>query len=279
MAAPSGRVAARGCLHARHASTLTAPVQGSSGRAAMRRVRHLVAPAAVVAGAYVAGSVPFSQLAARWFAGQDLRRVGTGTVSGTGLYEVAGFGPLAMAGALDVAKGAVGPLLAGMVLRHWRPRVTDGGPARGGPTRGDSCLGALAAGAAIAGHDWSPWLRWRGGRGLSPALGSTLVLAPEGAAVLAAGMAVGRIVRQSGAVTAVAIVSLPAVLGASRAGPGVALGLCICVPMLAKRVLGNAPLRLPQDIAPRAQRTVPSLGARARSRLVFDRDPPLAEEA
>jgi glycerol-3-phosphate acyltransferase PlsY len=52
----------------------------------------------VLASAYLAGSVPFSGLAARLVAGVDLRDHGTGTVSGTGLYEVAGFVPLALAG-------------------------------------------------------------------------------------------------------------------------------------------------------------------------------------
>ena len=62
----------------------------------------------------------------------DLRDVGTGTVSGTALYHVAGFGPLALAGVCDVAKGAVGPLLAGSD----RPE-----------------LAAVAGGVAVAGHN------------------------------------------------------------------------------------------------------------------------------
>src|SRR5439155_25573351 len=91
--------------------------------------------------------VPFSNLMARRARGVDLRKFGSGTVSGTALYEVAGFGSLALAGVCDVLKGAVGPLLAG----RSRPR-----------------LRALAAGAAVAGHNWSPFLRGAGGRGISP---------------------------------------------------------------------------------------------------------------
>ena len=230
----------------------------------MGHARRAAVPAAIVATSYLAGSVPFSQLAARWFAGEDLRGVGNGTVSGTALYEVAGFGPLALAGILDVAKGAVGPAIARSVLH----RVS---PLRAASRHEHLC--AIAAGAAIAGHDWSPWLRWAGGRGLSPALGSTLVLAPEATAVLVAGMAAGRFARQSGAATALAMLSLPLVLGARRGAGGVVLGVCIGAPMLAKRVLGNSPLRPAvgstlQD--PRARRSV---GERALSRLIFDRDP------
>jgi len=226
-------------------------------RAAARLVtvgRSLAVPA-VAAASFLAGSVPFSQLAARRFAGADLRRVGNGTVSGTALYDVAGFWPLAAAGILEVAKGAVGPALARQAsLRD--PRCSPGGRARRN-------LGALAACAAIAGHDWTPWLGGAGGRGLSPAMGATLVLAPEGTAVLVAGMVVGRLLRQSGIATLLASLALPVVLRLHRGTSGAVIGLCICIPILAKRVLGNSPLRS----APGAPIS------RVVSRLVFDRDP------
>lgn len=224
--------------------------------AAVKVARDPGAAAAVAAVSFLAGSVPFSQIAARRFAGADLRRVGSGTVSGTALYDVAGFWPLAAAGILEVAKGAVGPALA----RRAALRATRCWPGRRA-RRGH--LGALAACAAIAGHDWTPWLGGAGGRGLSPAMGATLVLAPEGTAVLVAGMAVGRLVRQSGVATLLASLALPVVLGVRRGTPGAVLGLCICVPMLVKRVLGNSPLRS----APGAPIS------RVVSRLVFDRDP------
>ncbi len=133
-------------------------------------------PAAIVAGSYLAGSLPWSQLAARR-RGVDLRRFGTGTVSGTALYRVAGFAPLAVAGSLDVAKGAVGPLTAT--------------PRRPG-------LAAAAAAAAVAGHNWSPFLGFAGGRGVAPALGGLLAGAPAGAAVLLGGLVAGRLRKQTG---------------------------------------------------------------------------------
>ena len=51
----------------------------------------------VLVFAYLLGAIPFSNLFARRLRGIDLRDEGTGTVSGTGLYRVAGFGPLALA--------------------------------------------------------------------------------------------------------------------------------------------------------------------------------------
>src|SRR5713226_6576931 len=134
--------------------------------------------AGILVVAFAAGAIPFSYVAARRARGVDLRRVGTGTVSGTSLYRVAGFGPLAVAGVLDVAKGAAGPALA--------------------TAAGHPALAALAGGAAVAGHNWSPFLRGAGGRGLSPALGALLVVAWPGTVLLLAGMALGRIVRETG---------------------------------------------------------------------------------
>lgn len=189
---------------------------------------------------YAAGSVPFSQLVALLVATADLRHTGSGTVSGTGLFEVAGFGPLAAAGVFEVAKGALGPALCGRTRPY---------------------LGALSAAAAIAGHNWSPWLRGAGGRGLSPALGATVVAAPEGTLVLVAGMAVGRLLRHSGAATLASAVLLVPVLWRSRGAAGAALACAVLAPMCVKRVMGNAAVEGPHP------------WRRRMHRLVFDRDP------
>ena len=194
----------------------------------------------IILVSFLGGAVPFSGAAARLTKGVDLRTRGTGTVSGTGLYEVAGFGPLALAGSLDVAKGALGPLLAGSE----RPR-----------------LQAIAGAAAIAGHNWSPFLGGAGGRGISPALGVSLVAAPEAAAVLLAGLAGGRLVKQTAAGCLIAMVLLVPLLVRRRGRTGAVDAGCVIAPMIIKRLVGN---RLPArgDI-PRALVT----------RLVFDRDP------
>lgn len=174
----------------------------------------------VVALSYLAGSVPFTNLGARLLKGVDLRDVGTGTVSGTGLYEVAGFGPLAVLGCAELAKGAAGPLLA----RRRGPNLT-----------------ALAAGAAVAGHNWSPFLGFRGGRGVSVALGASLATFPEGAALLGAGLGGGRLVHRSGAGCALAITALPGLLLKLRGREGLLLGTCLALPLAAKRLVGNRP--------------------------------------
>jgi len=197
-------------------------------------------PGAVLLCSFAAGSVPFSNIAARKRAGVDLRDVDGGTVSGTNLFRVAGFGPLAIAGICDVAKGAVGPLLAG-------------------PDR--PVLAAASAGAAVAGHNWSPFLSGAGGRGISPAIGALAVTAWPGSALLLGGLAAGRIVRQTALASFVADVALVPLLGAMRGRRAALVGACVVTPMIAKRVLGNRPPA--------------QSGWRVRARRVmFDRDDP-----
>lgn len=181
--------------------------------------RRLPAPVLIVAS-YLLGSIPFTNIAARRLEGVDLRNVGTGTVSGTSLHQVAGFGPLAVVGCMELAKGAAVPLLA---------------------RRRGARLGALAAFAAVAGHNWSPFLRLQGGRGVSVALGACLATAPEGAVVLGAGLGGGRLARQSGAGCALAIGALPLVLWKSRGRDGLLLGTSLALPLAAKRLAGNFP--------------------------------------
>ncbi|HSO96271.1 MAG TPA: glycerol-3-phosphate acyltransferase [Acidimicrobiia bacterium] len=166
---------------------------------------------------FLAGSVPFSNLVARRRRGVDLRETGSGTVSGTSLYRVAGFKALAFAGILDVAKGAVGPLLL------WGHPIAAG----------------IAGGLAVAGHNWSPFLRGHGGRGLAPALGSLLVNAWPGAVLLLAVLVAGRAFRQTGLGAFLGEVLLTPMLVITNGTSGAVAGGAIAAPMLVKRVVGN----------------------------------------
>lgn len=175
----------------------------------------------MLAVSYLVGSVPFAQLLAWARSGGDLRHQGTGTVSATGLGEASGTGSLVLAGVLDLAKGTVGPLLAG-------PRQR--------PT-----LAALAGGATVTGHNWSLLLSGAGGRGISPALGALAVTAPVGSLILLAGVGLGRGARQTGLGALAGYAVLVPVLrrvGGPAAGRA---GAVVLVPILGKRLAGNRP--------------------------------------
>ena len=195
--------------------------------------------ARIVIVSFALGAIPFSNLLAQSVAGTDLRSVGSGTVSGTALYRVAGFAPLAIGGLMDIAKAVPGVLAAGSA-----PVVS-----------------ALAAGAAVAGHNWSPFLRGAGGRGVSPAMGALAVVYWPGAVLLLAGLGIGRVIRRTGLASFAALVALP-LLALAWGGRDAALaGAVVVAPMLLKRLTAN--------------NTVPPAGRRARvalRRLLYDND-------
>ena len=202
-------------------------------------------PAVVLAAGYAAGAVPFSNIAARRARGVDLRAVGTGTVSGTALYRVAGFGPLALAGIFDVAKGAVGPLLAG---------------------RDRPVLAAASGGLAVAGHNWSPFLAGAGGRGVSTAMGALAPQQPAGALFLLAGLSLGRVGGESAVGVLIADLAMVPLLSRLGGRRGRLAGGAVVLPMVLKRLLGNA---RPRGAGPAVYLW----------RLVLDRDRPSPDPA
>src|SRR5262249_56455095 len=144
------------------------------------------------------------------------------------LEGVGGLGPVAAGGVPEGAKGAVGRGAA--------------------PATGHPAVAAVAGGVAVAGHNWSPFLRGAGGRGISPALGALLVVAWPGAVLLLAGMILGKVFGETAVGALVAEIALAPVLALTHGAVGALAGVSVAIPMLVKRVVGNAPAP-----APRAQ--------------------------
>jgi len=106
---------------------------------------------------FLAGSIPCSYLAGRLLAGKDVRREGSGNVGATNVLRVAGRAAGAAAAAGDVLKSLLPLLLA----RH-------AGIAPG-------WLAATGA-AVVLGHCYSPFLGFRGGKGVISTVAVALVL-------------------------------------------------------------------------------------------------------
>jgi glycerol-3-phosphate acyltransferase PlsY len=114
----------------------------------------------ILAG-YLIGSIPTAYLIGRWIRGRDLRHYGSGTVSGSMVYEHIAKWAVVPVGLFDVAKAAVPAWLA---------------------LQFDLGMGVtVACGiAASIGHNWPIFLHFTGGRGLSTFLGLLLVVFPWG---------------------------------------------------------------------------------------------------
>ncbi|TMQ59098.1 MAG: glycerol-3-phosphate 1-O-acyltransferase PlsY [Candidatus Eisenbacteria bacterium] len=101
--------------------------------------------------------------------GVDLRTAGSRNVGATNAYRVLGARWGILVFALDAAKGFLAALIPVLLVR-----------AAGGDASPDTLLVAKIAGgmAAIVGHVFSPWLGFRGGRGVAASLGVFLAIAP-----------------------------------------------------------------------------------------------------
>lgn len=129
---------------------------------------------AIVLG-FLLGSLPAGYLLVRMVRGTDVRDVGSGNIGATNVGRVLGRAGWVATLLADAGKGALAVLLAS-----------------GLPTSGPWAP-ALAGLAAILGHCFTPWLGFRGGKGVATMLGTFLVLAPlatAGAAVTFALVAV-----------------------------------------------------------------------------------------
>jgi|CZKI01.1.fsa_nt_gi glycerol-3-phosphate acyltransferase PlsY len=135
--------------------------------------------AAAVAG-YLLGSLPFGFLVAR-SRGVDIFQVGSRSPGATNVRRVLGRGPGNAVFVLDLLKGAVAagwPLAwAYLVLAHESGAGHAGVLAQDAASR-EHMLGYVGLASALAGHSFSCFTGFRGGKGVATAAGGLLVLMP-----------------------------------------------------------------------------------------------------
>lgn len=113
-------------------------------------------PYALVAIAYLLGSIPFGLLVVKAAGGGDIRAAGSGNIGAANVARNAGAGAGVLTLLLDAGKG---------YLAVWLASRETGGNSR--------WMIAVAA-AAVVGHVFPVWLRWRGGKGVATGLGVML---------------------------------------------------------------------------------------------------------
>ena len=184
--------------------------------------------AALPVAAYLVGSFPTAHLLAR-SRGVDLGAVGSKNYGATNLGRTLGRSWGILCFAVDALKGALPVLAAGWLLGAL------GAPAGGISTTTAWCWLATAL-AAILGHTLSPWIGFKGGKGVATGFGALAAMwpvltLPAGLAILlwAAILAVSRIMSLA---SMVAAISIPcSVLVAALAASGLA-GVRAAVPVL-----------------------------------------------
>ena len=115
--------------------------------------------------AYALGATPTAYLAGRLARGIDLREHGSKNLGATNVYRVLGWGRAIPVALIDIAKGAVPVALFA-------------------PQAGDGAWVPVSLGiAAVLGHMFSPYVGFKGGKGVATAAGMFLALAPLAVAI------------------------------------------------------------------------------------------------
>jgi len=195
-------------------------------------------------GSYLFGSVPLAYIIARWTRGIDLRRFSSGNIGASNLAKATSLYHAIPVGIFDLLKGTLMVFIA---------RLLDFSVAQ-----------QVAVGlAAVVGHNWSVYLRFNGGRGVTTSLGVAFILMPWGVVVFVAIALFTLVKRTTPLPVLLAIAALPLASWLFHQPLAITLGLlAILLIMIIRRLT-----------APRSElSTSVKLGELLKNRLVFDRD-------
>ncbi len=147
--------------------------------------------------AFLLGSIPFGYILVLVFRGEDVRQTGSGNIGATNVARTGSKGLAVATLFLDALKGSAAVLFAFSFGKHalnageqnlWRAAhqldQLAHAPAYVQIQQHLYILGAIAALFAILGHIFTPWLRFKGGKGVATGLGVFVALAPKSVLVV-----------------------------------------------------------------------------------------------
>ena len=122
--------------------------------------------------AFLLGAIPFSYFFGKQLRGIDLRQHGSGNLGATNVFRTLGKGWGILCLVLDIGKGAVAVWLMSLAVAAWPP-------AFGNTVIDQPDLWRILAGALAAlGHTFSPFVGFKGGKGVATTAGAFAVIAP-----------------------------------------------------------------------------------------------------
>lgn len=190
--------------------------------------------AALVVGGYLVGSVPFGVLVGRGLFGVDPRSVGSGNIGAANALRALGRAGAVLVLAGDIIKGIV----PAFVALYFFPNVP--------------WIVAAVGIATIAGHNWSVFLKFTGGKGVATGLGVLVVLSWQAALVFVAVWGATVLAsRYSSLGSILANVSVPVALLALREPTAYVVYACLALALVLwrhaaniKRLLAGTELRV-----------------------------------
>ena len=124
---------------------------------------------------YLLGSIPFGLLITKLNAKADVRQVGSGRIGATNVARVAGMKAGLLVAVLDISKGALAVVFAGLIFGGDYLMV------EGSRLWLATSAQVMAALAAVVGHSWPVFVKFKGGRGVATFFGGLIVLCPPAA--------------------------------------------------------------------------------------------------
>lgn len=132
-----------------------------------------VSVAVAVVAAYLIGGIPWALVVGKSIYGIDPRQHESGNLGATNVFRVLGARAGLATLLLDALKGALAVLLSSWIVSS-----------AGASASGIEWARVLAMLAAVAGHTFSPYVGFRGGKGVATSAGALFVLTPLAAAIV-----------------------------------------------------------------------------------------------
>jgi glycerol-3-phosphate acyltransferase PlsY len=177
---------------------------------------------------FFCGAIPTGYLLVKTIKHQDIRDIGSGNIGSTNVKRAAGTGASLVTQIIDIAKGVIPVAIALFLDRHF-----DFGEAK------TTVLAATAL-ASILGHDFSPFLKFRGGKGVNTTIGAFLLLAPISVIIGIAVYYALRVVTPIVSIRSLALaLAIPIMAGILRLPPAIIIASSIAALLIIIRHVDN----------------------------------------
>ncbi|MDP2718624.1 MAG: glycerol-3-phosphate acyltransferase [Dehalococcoidia bacterium] len=178
-------------------------------------------PVVLILSSYLVGSFPTAFLAGRWFGKKNITRTGSGSSGASNVWHKVSRKVAVGVILVDVIKGSL-PVIVCRIFSL------------------DIPVQVACSLAVLAGHNWSVFLRFLGGRGLATIVGFLILLAPKELAISGILVIAGILLKNVPLFAVLAIFSIPVFSLYFGREPVILLGEIIMVFLvIAKRLEAN----------------------------------------
>ncbi|MDP4093906.1 MAG: glycerol-3-phosphate 1-O-acyltransferase PlsY [Bacillota bacterium] len=115
---------------------------------------------------YLIGAIPFGYIIVKKYSNINIQEFGSGNIGSTNVKRAIGKKGAILTQLLDILKGLIPTLITLLIVKN--------GLVKGLP----SDITLFASFSTILGHDFTPFLKFRGGKGVNTTMGASLIVTP-----------------------------------------------------------------------------------------------------